>query len=67
VWLEKRSVTRLIWIPFPIELPSFPSVVPLARPSSAARPKTSCSRDAVGGLWEKEEQMGASLSRGPEK
>ena len=30
VWLEKRSATRLIWIPSPMMLPSFPSVVPLA-------------------------------------
>jgi hypothetical protein len=30
VWLEKRSATRLIWIPSPMMMPSFPSVVPLA-------------------------------------
>ena len=30
VWLEKRSATRFIWIPSPMMMPSFPSIVPLA-------------------------------------
>ena len=66
VWLEKRSATRLIWIPSPMMLPSFPSVVPLAIPSCATRPKPSCCTRSCGRLVGKGEQMGADLSRGPE-
>ena len=69
VWLEKRSAMRLIWIPSPMMLPSFPSVVPLSCPSCAARPNDLVlhGRTLWAGAVGKGEQMGAGLSRGPEK
>jgi hypothetical protein len=67
VWLEKRSARRLVWICLPMMLPWFPSVVPLADPSCAARPSPHVALDVVGGSWEEGEQMAISLSRGPEK
>jgi hypothetical protein len=64
VWLEKRSATRLMWIPFPMMLPSFPSVVPLADPSCSPRPKASCCTRRGGRLVGKRRTYGVSFVKG---